>query len=210
MTVSGDTIYGEAFRGGNLSLNGGNGGGTVFSVPLSSGNATVLAAFNGSNGQFPVGGLTLVGNSLYGTTQNGGAYGGTNGYGTVFSVPLSGGSATVLASFSGSNGIAPGGGLTLSGSTFMAQPKVAAIWVRHGLQPSRKRRHPHAAGLVQRNQWMFPGKQSHFSSATTLYGTAINGGSGDQRRRNGLQRTRPAAATLRALLVHRQQWFTCQ
>ena len=33
--------------------------------------------------------------------------GGTNGYGTVFSVPVSGGSPTVLASFNGSNGEMP-------------------------------------------------------------------------------------------------------
>ena len=58
-------------------------------------------------------GLTLSGNTLYGTTQ----YGGANGDGTVFSVPLSGGSPTVLASFNGSNGNEPLGGLTLSGNT---------------------------------------------------------------------------------------------
>ena len=65
----------------------------------------MLASFNGSNGADPIAGLTLSGNTLYGTTYGGGA----NGDGTVFSLPLSGGSPTVLASFNGSNGEDPYG-----------------------------------------------------------------------------------------------------
>ena len=63
---------------------------------------TTLASFSGSNGDGPEAGLTLSadGSTLYGTTYAGGAY----GDGTVFSVPMSGGSPTVLASFNGSNG----------------------------------------------------------------------------------------------------------
>ena len=62
---------------------------------------TTLASFNGSNGANPEAGLTLIGNTLYGTTDEGGAY----AYGTVFSLPASGGSPTVLASFNnGTNG----------------------------------------------------------------------------------------------------------
>ena len=79
------------------------GNGTVFSVPVSGGSATLLASFNGSNGKDPWAGVTLGGNTLYGTTQ----YGGANGDGVVFSVPLSGGSPTLLASFNGSNGNEP-------------------------------------------------------------------------------------------------------
>ena len=63
----------------------------------------MLASFNGSNGGYPGAGLTLIGSTLYGTT----AVGGANGDGTVFSVPVSGGSPTVLASFNGSNGAVP-------------------------------------------------------------------------------------------------------
>ena len=91
---------------------GAYGYGTVFSVPLSGGSATVLASFNGNNGDGPQAGLTLSGNTLYGTT-----FAGSNGDGEVFSVPLSGGSATVLASFNGSNGDGPQAGLTLIGNT---------------------------------------------------------------------------------------------
>ena len=74
----------------------------------------MLASFNGSsNGAYPYAGLTLSGNTLYGTTYLGGA----NGKGEVFSIPAGGGTPTVLASFNGSNGAYPWGGLTSSGNT---------------------------------------------------------------------------------------------
>ena len=109
LTLIGNTLYGTTNYGGA------NNDGTVFSVPISGGNPTVLASFNGSNGQNPQAGLTLSsdGNTLYGTTESGGA----NNDGTVFSVPVSGGNPTVLASFSDSNGNGPRAGLTLSGNT---------------------------------------------------------------------------------------------
>ena len=92
---------------------GAYGYGAVFSVPVGGGSPTVLASFDGSDGEYPVAGLTLIGNTLYGTTYAGGAY-----YdGTVFSVPVSGGSPTVVASFNGGNGAYPEAGLTLSGNT---------------------------------------------------------------------------------------------
>ena len=74
---------------------------------------TTLASFNGSNGANPRGSLTLIGSTLYGTTENGGG----DGFGTVFSVPISGGAPTTLASFNGSNGLFPCSGLTLNGVT---------------------------------------------------------------------------------------------
>jgi uncharacterized repeat protein (TIGR03803 family)/autotransporter-associated beta strand protein len=57
--------------------------------------------------------LTLVGSTLYGTTESVG----TTGYGMVFSIATSGGSLTVLCSFNDSNGGCPNGNLTLVGST---------------------------------------------------------------------------------------------
>ena len=47
-------------------------------------------------GLAPTPALTLSGSTLYGTTIGGGA----NGEGTVFSVPVTGGSPTTLATFS--------------------------------------------------------------------------------------------------------------
>ena len=73
---------------------------------------TTLGSFGGGSGvSSPVGGLTLSGNTLYGA-----AHGGGYGDGMVFSLPLSGGSPTVVATFNGSNGANPVGGLTLSGN----------------------------------------------------------------------------------------------
>ena len=111
LTLSGNTLYGTTSSGGPNGLNVG----TVFSIPVGGGSPTVLATFNGNNGENPRAGLTLIGSTLYGTTISGGGY----NDGTVFSVPVSGGSPTLLASFSGSNGNEPVAGLTLSadGST---------------------------------------------------------------------------------------------
>jgi uncharacterized repeat protein (TIGR03803 family)/autotransporter-associated beta strand protein len=75
---------------------------------------TTLFQFNGANGSFPGGDLTLSGSTLYGLTSGGGA----SGNGTAFSIPVIGGTATTLASFDGNNsGANPNGSLTLSGST---------------------------------------------------------------------------------------------
>jgi len=113
LMLNGNTLYGTANAGGayadSLDVNG---YGTVFSVPINGGTPTVLASFSSSNCYSPVGGLTLAGNTLYGTTNEVGHDGGT-----IFSVPLSGGSPTVLASFNGSNGYSPVGGLTLADNT---------------------------------------------------------------------------------------------
>ena len=73
------------------------------------------ASFNGTNGKEP-GGLTLSGNTLYGTTSEGGANSPFDN-GAVFSVPVGGGNPTLLVTFDGGDGECPGGGLTLSGNT---------------------------------------------------------------------------------------------
>jgi uncharacterized repeat protein (TIGR03803 family) len=61
---------------------GAYGDGTVFSVPVSGGTPTTLVSFNGTNGEDPIGSLTLTGSTLYGTTLEGGA----NNNGTVFAL----------------------------------------------------------------------------------------------------------------------------
>ena len=71
----------------------------------------MLASFSGSNGAVPIGGLVLSGSTLYGTTG-----------GEVFSIPVGGGSPTVLASVSGING-----GLVLSGSTFYGTTSTGGV-----------------------------------------------------------------------------------
>jgi hypothetical protein len=61
-------LFGTTSGGGNLSLNGGDGDGTVFEIPAGSHTVTTIAVFNGSNGRLPAGGIVedTAGN-LYGT-----------------------------------------------------------------------------------------------------------------------------------------------
>lgn len=93
--------------------------GTVFSM-TKSGKAVVLYRFGGGSedGSNPYAGLTNIGDTLYGTTESGGAYNG----GTAFAIAPSG-AETVLHSFGGSgDGANPLAGLvnvngTLYGTT---------------------------------------------------------------------------------------------
>lgn len=84
-------------------------------VRVSAQTFTVIHSFtNKPDGAEPWGGLTLVGNTLYGTTYAGG----TNGHGMIFAVNVSGGGFTNLYSFTGgSDGAEPQAGLLLVGST---------------------------------------------------------------------------------------------
>jgi uncharacterized repeat protein (TIGR03803 family)/autotransporter-associated beta strand protein len=107
LILSGGTLYGTTAYGGKYN------DGTVFSLPVTGGTPTVLASFNGTDGATPVGSLLLSGGTLYGTTSEGGnlALNRGSGYGAVFSVPVTGGTPTVLASFNGTNGTGPVAGL---------------------------------------------------------------------------------------------------
>jgi uncharacterized repeat protein (TIGR03803 family) len=120
LTLVGSTLYGMTASGGDY------GKGTIFSIPVTGGTPMTLASFNNSNGANPTGSLTLSadGSTLYGMTDGGGPAPYTdNPEGTVFSIPISGGTVTTLASFygvsPGPNGLDPRGSLTLSrdGST---------------------------------------------------------------------------------------------
>jgi uncharacterized repeat protein (TIGR03803 family) len=114
LIVYSNTLY------GTTSLGGSGGEGTVFKVNTDGTGFKVLHNFNGvsSNtnidGESP-GGLTLAGNILYGTT----AYGGSSGFGTLFSLNTDGTGFTVLHTFTGTNtdGANPSGEPIVSGST---------------------------------------------------------------------------------------------
>jgi uncharacterized repeat protein (TIGR03803 family) len=110
LTLAGGTLYGTTYSGG------GQGMGTVFSVPVAGGAPTVLAS---SFSATLTSGLIVSGNTLFGET--GSYYVGNDSsvVGEVFSLPITGGTPTVLASFnfSGPYGNDPFGGLALSGTT---------------------------------------------------------------------------------------------
>jgi uncharacterized repeat protein (TIGR03803 family) len=124
LILSGNTLYGTAEYGGT------NGYGTVFAINTDGTGFTNLHTFtalhNGTNsdGNQPLAGLILSGNTLYGTAL----YGGTNGNGTIFAINTNGSGFTNLHSFTAANydasfnitnsdGTFPAAGLILSGNT---------------------------------------------------------------------------------------------
>ena len=102
LILSGNTLFGTAVAGGSFAR------GTVFKVNTDGSDFTTLHSFTSadfhpvlnplsgnSDGASPVAGLVLSGNTLYGTTENGGAF----GQGVVFSLNTNGGDFTTLHSF---------------------------------------------------------------------------------------------------------------
>jgi uncharacterized repeat protein (TIGR03803 family) len=107
---SSGNLFGTTFRGGASS------DGTVFELAHGSGAITTVASFNGNNGQGPLDALSLDSSgNLYGTTS-GQRYGGPTSDGTVFEVAAATGTITTLASFSGTNGATPRGGVIMDSS----------------------------------------------------------------------------------------------
>jgi uncharacterized repeat protein (TIGR03803 family) len=103
---SSGNLYGTAYIG--------SADGTVFELMHGSGTISALATFNGTNGDAPHCPLIMdASGNLYGTTHGGGA----SGNGTVFEL-VHGSSSTIttLASFNGSNGSGPYGGLLMDAS----------------------------------------------------------------------------------------------
>jgi uncharacterized repeat protein (TIGR03803 family) len=111
---------------GTTSDGGASNDGTVFEVADGSGTITTLAAFNGSNGESPHGGVIEdASGNLFGTT----AYGGTPNDGTVFEVAAGSGTVTTLASFNGSNGQSPCGGVVEdAGGNLFGTTQIGGAW----------------------------------------------------------------------------------
>ncbi len=111
LILSSNTLYGTANWGGNA------GNGTVFALNTNGSGFMTLHSFtatdgsgNNSDGANPYAGLTLSGNSLYGTAR----YGGTNGDGAVFNIYL-GLIVTTTSLPQGTNGVAYNQALAASG-----------------------------------------------------------------------------------------------
>jgi len=127
LILSSNTLYGTARYGGSFN------DGTVFAVNTDGTGFTNLhsfaagsadPAYTNSDGAYPQAGLSLSGNTLYGTAD----HGGSAGAGTVFAVNTDGTSFTNLHSFTAgttnssgvktnSDGATPVAGLILSGNT---------------------------------------------------------------------------------------------
>jgi len=84
LILSGNTLYGTTYMGGN------SGNGTVFSIHTDGTDFTNLYSFmalvarTNSDGRYPLAGVTLSGNALYGVTISGGSA----GVGTIFKFVL--------------------------------------------------------------------------------------------------------------------------
>ncbi len=102
----GGALYGATEEGGDISLNLGNGYGTIYRLGLD-GALKTLMAFQGTNGSFPESALVLATDGdFYGTTVAGGEF----GHGTVFKMTPDG-ALTTLVSFDQTNGAVPYAGL---------------------------------------------------------------------------------------------------
>ena len=127
LVLSGNILYGTAEEGGSGIYSGSSAfGGAVFSVRTDGTGFTNLHSFNGSDGAFPIAGLVLSGNTLYGTAQSGGS---SQNDGTVFAINTDGTSFATIHTFTpitydsplnvytNADGYIPVGNLILSGST---------------------------------------------------------------------------------------------
>jgi uncharacterized repeat protein (TIGR03803 family) len=169
LTLSGSTLYGTTVGGGP------NNDGQVYSVPVAGGQLTILATFNGTNGEFPYAGVTVSGSTIYGTAENGGA----NGDGVVFSVPLNGGAPTILASFNDADGALPFASPILSGNTLYGTAQSGSGGNDDGVVYSLPISGGTPTVLASFNENDADGGVPHSSltlSGNTLYGTTYSGG----------------------------------
>jgi uncharacterized repeat protein (TIGR03803 family) len=177
--LAGDTLYGMANHGGS------SGAGTAFAVNTNGGSFTNLHIFIynlSSDGSEPNAGLILSGNTLYGTTYQGGIA----DAGTVFAVNTNGAGFTNLHSFTAvsgpletnRDGAYPVGGLILSGNTLYGSA------VFGGTSGFGALFRVNVDGTSFTNIYSFTGSNDGaypqaglILSGSTLYGTAMNGGS---------------------------------
>jgi uncharacterized repeat protein (TIGR03803 family) len=169
------TLYGTTTDGGEY------GEGAVFSLSTS-GSEKLLHSFNdqgsSKDGAYPVGGLIAVKQTLYGTTERGGAY----NNGTVFSITPSG-TETVLHSFNGSDGAYPEAtllnvngtlyGTTVFGGAYGCVSYAIACGTVFSITPSGHETVLHSFGG-------YPDGSEPYSDLIdvngTLYGTTAGGG----------------------------------
>ena len=118
IVLSGQTIYGTTHWGGCFQK------GTVFKLNTDGSGYAVLKHFSGEQGAaYPVGGLVMSGQTLYGMTSAGG----TSNLGTVFRINTDGTGYGELKSYSGADGAKPASGLTLSGTNLFGATYYGGI-----------------------------------------------------------------------------------
>jgi uncharacterized repeat protein (TIGR03803 family) len=179
LILSDNTLYGQTEEGGS-SLSG-----TLFAINTNGKKFTYLYNLNGGNdGFYPRGRLVLSGNTLYGTTANGGPNG---DYGTIFTFNIASISFSNLYSFTatsggyakGTNGDGanPDAGPILSGNTLYGTTKYGGnygygtIYAINTDGTAFSNLHSFTGG----NDGAIP-QAGLILSGNTLYGTAQVGG----------------------------------
>jgi uncharacterized repeat protein (TIGR03803 family) len=179
LILSGSTLYGTAFEGGNAN------DGTVFRVNINRSGFTNLHSFTvnsgspyytNSDGGLPFAGLILSGTSLYGIASGGGS----SGYGTIFKVSTDGTVFTNLYSFTnGSDGANPRAGLLLSGSTLYGTARGGGTASGGSVFAINT----DGTGFTNLHSFNFSNGEGIYPTASlilsgsTLYGTTQDGGS---------------------------------
>jgi uncharacterized repeat protein (TIGR03803 family) len=110
LACSGNALFGVTPFGGTNSPRKG----ALFRINTDGTGFTNLHSFSGSDGQNPNGGLIVSGDTVYGTTRNGG---GVGKHGTVFKLNTDGSGFASLYAFSTTDGSNPSAILLLSSNT---------------------------------------------------------------------------------------------
>lgn len=133
LILSSNILYGTTYQGGE------SGNGTVFSINTDGSQFTSLYSFSAfglkhtnSDGAQPSSELVLAGDTLYGSANQGGAF----GSGTLFALNTDGAGFTNLYSFSAASGASntnrdgayPSGQLILFGSRLYGTTQVGGYW----------------------------------------------------------------------------------
>lgn len=167
LTLSGNTLYGVAYRGGIYGY------GTLFKINTDGTGFTLLHQFNSDTGAYPCGELVLSSNTLYGTTR-GSVISGPEG--TVFKINTDGTGFTNLHNFSGSDGAGARGALVLSDSVLYGITEDGGS----GFNGTIFRVNIDGTGFT--NLWNFNGANGAYPvdglilSGNTLFGTTSQGG----------------------------------
>jgi uncharacterized repeat protein (TIGR03803 family) len=123
IVVTKDTVYGATSEGGTP---GQQGDGTIYKIDRATNTETIMHAFTGPDGSYPIGGLTLMNGKLYGAAAQGGGH---CSCGTIFRLDPATGVFTVLRVLKPAEGAHPEAPLVadkgiLYGTRFSSAPNT--------------------------------------------------------------------------------------